>query len=209
MNRLKIIRPPAALHRTRILVLFTGLLLLLSVPSMAQTDAEPDASAKPNTEVTKLRFRKWNVGAGFAAGSANALHFYPSLAVHYRRWSLDLLPYVFNPGLIVTHHSPLIKWKRPVQFTLDASAFTSRENGNYYLTFIGRSLLSDEFRAGLTVGLSIYAKQRWAVQFMMGAQYIREVGPEDTYLSANPYRYLNPAGSFAVHFRLFKQFESQ
>lgn len=209
MNRLKIIRPPAAIHRMRMLVLTTGILLLLSIPTMAQTDAEPDASAKPKSEVTKLRFRKWNVGAGLAVGSANALHFYPSLAAHYRRWSLDLLPYVFNPGVIVTHHSPLIKWKRPVQFTLDASAFASRENGNYYLNLIGRSLLSDEFRAGLTVGLSIYAKQRWAVQFMMGAQYISEVGPEETYMSANPYRYINPAGSLAVHFRLFNQFEPQ
>ena len=208
MNRLKIIRPPAVHHRMRILVLLAGLFLLLSLPSQAQTDATSDASASTTSETPKLCFRKWNVGAGIAAGSANAMHFYPSLAVHYRRWSLDLLPYVFNPGLIVTHHSPLIKWKRPVQFTLDASAFASRENGNYYLTLIGRSLLSDEFRAGLTIGLSIYAKQRWAVQFMMGAQYIHEVGPEDTYLSANPYRYLNPAGSLAVHFRLFKQFES-
>lgn len=192
MKSIDLLRPPmgfVGLSRS----LLTACFLFITLCTLAQ----------------RPQFQKWNAGLALGMSPLTAALPLPTLTGHMGRWSAEVSPYVFNHGLGITHHFPVLTVFKKLHFTIDAMAFFARQNANYYPTFPSIAYMQNRLSTGLMAGPSVYFLKRCAVQLLVGAQLLTEYGDPELMPGGSPSSYVFESGAIALHVRLFKNFVPQ
>lgn len=156
-------------------------------------------------QAQRPQFSKWNAGLVLGRGPLNGDTWMPTLRGHMGPWSLELAPYAFASSVAASYHHALPFLKRRATVSLDGTAYFTRQNSLYYLTFPQLRSFQNLNEVGLLAGPSFYFLKRARFQFMLGAGYEMPFGEQPLHQFPR-YAHLIEKAAISLEYALFKTF---